>query len=151
MKLSPKQMLLEFKDFAFKGNMIDLAVGVVLGSAFAKVVHSLVKYVVMPVVGYLPGLKGDYQTWHIGKILFGQVLSELVSFTATALAVFVVMVKLLGGVMKAAHAKTLATGPTVKECPRCFSKIAINATKCAYCTVDLDDLVGGLLGDKSSG
>ena len=137
MKLSVREMVVEFKDFAFKGNMIDLAVGLVIGTAFGNVIQSVVKNVVMPLASYVPGLHGGYENWHIGAVRIGQVLADLLGFTTTALAVFVVIVKILGGVMKAAHSKALPAEPTIKECPRCFSKISIKATKCAHCTADL--------------
>ena len=118
MKLSIKEMAGEFKDFAFKGNMIDLAVGVVIGAAFGNVIQSVVKNVVMPLVSYIPGLHGGYENWHVGAVRIGQLLADLLGFTTTALAVFVVIVKILGGVMKAAHSKAAAAAPTIKECPR---------------------------------
>ena len=100
MKLSVKQMLVEFKDFAFKGNMIDLAVGVVIGTAFGTVIQSVVKNVVMPLVGMVPGLRGGYEKWHFGDVKVGLVLADLLNFTMVALAVFVVIVKLVGGIVK---------------------------------------------------
>ena len=127
----------EFKEFISRGNVVDLAVGVIIGAAFGTVIKSVVDNVVMPLVSYVPGLHGGYEHWHIGAVRVGQVLADLLAFTTTALAVFVVVVKLLGTVVKAAHSKALPTAPTTKECPRCFSKISIKATKCAYCTADI--------------
>jgi large conductance mechanosensitive channel len=138
MKLSVKEMLGEFKNFAFKGNMIDLAVGVVIGGAFGTVIKSLVENVVMPIVGLVPGLKNGYVNWHIGPILVGRVLADLLNFTLVALAVFLVIVKVLGAIMKAASRKPITPDePTTKECPKCLSLIPIRATKCAHCTADL--------------
>jgi large conductance mechanosensitive channel len=138
MKLSFKEMLTEFKDFAFKGNMIDLAVGVVLGAAFGVVVKSIVDNIIMPIVSYVPGLGHGYETWMIGPVRIGRVIADLLNFSLVALAVFLVIVKLLGAVMKATRGKPADPGePTSKECPKCLSMIPIKAVKCAHCTTDL--------------
>ena len=138
MKMSFRQTLAEFKNFAFKGNMIDLAVGVVIGAAFGNVINSLVKNVIMPIVSYVPGLQSGYEKWHIGNILIGHLLADLLNFTLVSAAVFLVIVKMLGAIMKAAHRKPADPAePTTKECPRCLSIIPIKATKCAHCTADL--------------
>jgi large conductance mechanosensitive channel len=144
MKLSVKQMLVEFKDFAFKGNMIDLAVGVVIGTAFGTVIQSVVKNVVMPLVGMVPGLRGGYEKWHFGDVKVGLVLADLLNFTMVALAVFVVIVKLVGGIVKTTNRKSAEpSAPTTKECPHCLSAIPIKATKCAHCTAELSGTVTG--------
>ena len=89
----------EFKAFALKGNMIDLAVGVVIGVAFGKVVTSIVENVIMPLISYVtPGM--DFAAWHIGKIKIGLLLNDILSFLLIALAVFIVVVKLVGLLMR---------------------------------------------------
>src|SRR3954469_20285038 len=86
----------EFKNFAFKGNMIDLAVAVVLGAAFAKVIDSIVKQIIMPLISYVdPGKGHGYETWALGRVQIGPVLAELVNFLLVALAVFIVIVKVV--------------------------------------------------------
>ncbi len=138
MGLSLSQMAKEFKEFAFKGNMIDLAVAVVIGAAFGKVIDSVVKDLIMPIVQFVPGLKGPYESYQLGPFRVGHLASELLNFIVVAAAVFFVIVKLLGAVMKAANRKPAAPSePTTKECPRCLSLIPIRATKCAHCTADL--------------
>ena len=129
----------EFKNFAFKGNMIDLAVAVVIGAAFAKVIDAIVKGVIMPLISYIDMGKagGGYQTWHIGRMQIGNVLAELLNFTLVALAVFIVIVKLLGALMKRATPPAEPGEPTVKECPRCLMQIPFKATRCGHCTSDL--------------
>src|SRR5260221_12996988 len=89
-----QKMLSEFKDFAFKGNMIDLAVGVVLGGAFSVVIKSIVDNIIMPIVSYVPGLSHGYQNWTLGRILIGKVIADLLNFSLVVLAVFLVIVKL---------------------------------------------------------
>jgi large conductance mechanosensitive channel len=99
-----KSIVTEFKSFAFKGNVVDLAVGVIIGGAFGKIVDSLVKNVIMPFVGcILPGEQG-YLGWKIvlnGKdIPYGLFIGEVVNFLIVAAALFLFIVKFLGWVMK---------------------------------------------------
>jgi large conductance mechanosensitive channel len=131
----------EFKAFAFKGNMIDLAVAVVIGAAFGKIITAIVNDIIMPIVNYalvwMPGGQ-SYATIHIGKFMVGDLLSEIINFVIVAAAVFFVIVKMLGAVMKKAVGSTPAPSePTTKECPMCLSNIPLKARKCAHCTADL--------------
>src|SRR5205823_1665733 len=90
----------EFKEFALKGSMIDLAIAVVIGKAFGDVVNSLVKNVMMPLIGYIvPGEEG-YRSWKIGTVEIGVFLSELINFFVIALVIWIVMVKLLSAVRR---------------------------------------------------
>jgi large conductance mechanosensitive channel len=128
----------EFKNFAFKGNMIDLAVAVVIGAAFGNVINSIVKGIIMPLISYVDlGKDGGYQKWVIGRLQIGNVLAELLNFTLVALAVFLVIVKLLGALMKRAAPPAEPGEPTTKECPRCLMQIPFKATRCGHCTSDL--------------
>lgn len=95
----------EFRNFAFKGNVVDLAVGVIIGAAFGKIVDSLVKNLIMPVIGLiLPGEEG-YVGWkwvvNGQEIPYGLFLGEVVNFLIVALALFLFIVKFLGWIMKA--------------------------------------------------
>jgi len=133
----------EFKAFAFKGNMIDLAVAVVIGGAFGKIITAIVGDIIMPIVSYalawMPG-GGNYQTIHIGRLMIGDLLGEIINFLIVAAAVFIVIVKLVGGVMqKAAGPPPAPSEPVTKECPMCLSVIPIKAKKCAHCTSDLPE------------
>ena len=128
----------EFKSFAFKGNLIDLAVAVVIGTQFGKVVDSVVKNLIMP-VATLPiewmGAKG-YELWQYRSIKYGLVLAELVNFLLVALAVFIVIVKVMGAMMKRVSPPK-AGEPTTKECAFCLSMIPLKATVCGHCTREL--------------
>ena len=96
-----KHFLSEFKAFAFKGNMIELAVAVIVGGAFGKVIDSLVKSVLMPLISYLvPSEGGDYKTWTLGRIEIGSFLGEFINFLLVAFAVFLVVVKLTQALVK---------------------------------------------------
>jgi len=142
MKVPLKGLLGEFRSFAFKGNMIDLAVGVVIGAAFGKIIDSIVKNIILPIVSYVPGLHGGWEHWHFGKIMIGPVLAEILNFVLVAAAVFFVIVKVIGMLAKVAVRKqdeAAAAMPTTKECPKCCSTIPVKAVKCAHCTADLDN------------
>ena len=109
----------EFKNFAFKGNVIDLAVGVIIGAAFGKLIDSLVKHVLMPLVSVLvPGQQG-YLEWKVvlyGKeIPYGLFLGEVVNFLIVALAIFLFIVKFLGWLMRAKREEAATPAPLTKE------------------------------------
>ena len=196
----------EFKAFAFKGNMIDLAVAVVIGSAFSAVINSQVSDENMPPITYVTtgaqsagstaahvaqetasavgvtskpagtqpaetqpaastatppsgsaatsagttgggtgtgktDTKTDQKpvdiTWTIGRIKIGNFIGSLINFLLVAAAVFLVIVKLLGSVMKKVGGTPQPSEPTTKECPFCLSIIPIKARKCSQCTADL--------------
>src|SRR5262245_25820269 len=121
--LEPAQKALslveEFRNFALKGNVIDLAVGVIIGAAFGKIVDSLVKHIMMPVISiFLPG-EDSYLAWkwtvHGQEIMYGQFLGELLNFLVVALALFIFIVKFLGWVMRARMGKAGAAPPTTEE------------------------------------
>ena len=131
----------EFRDFAFKGNMIDLAVAVIIGAAFGQVINSLANDVIMRAISYGIPSNLAYTEWTIGSkdkgILVGKFLGALVNFLIVALVVFVLVVKLMGAVVKRATPPK-PSEPVQKECPYCLSTIPIKARKCAHCTADLE-------------
>jgi len=109
----------EFRAFAFKGNVIDLAVGVIIGAAFGKIVDSLVKHIIMPLIAAItPGEKG-YLGWKVtingSEVLYGQFLGEVLNFLLVAAALFVFIVKFLGWVMRAKKEEAAAPPPPTKE------------------------------------
>jgi large conductance mechanosensitive channel len=130
----------EFKEFAFKGNMIDLAVGVIIGAAFGRVVSSLVDHVFMPLLAAAgaggKGYEELYFTVRGSKVNYGQFIGAVVNFLIVAAVIFVIIVKLLGSIVKRT-APAAPSEPTQKECPLCLSNIPIRARKCSYCTADL--------------
>ena len=110
-----KSLMDEFKGFALKGNAIELAVGVVIGGAFGKIVDSLVKHVIMPLIGLLtPGEQG-YLGWKLmvgeKEIPYGLFLGEIVNFLIVALALFFFTVKFLGFVLRTKQAEAAAPEP----------------------------------------
>ena len=148
-----KGFFTEFKDFAMKGNVLDLAIGMIIGSAFPSIVNSLVNVIIMPCIGKLTGGL-DFSEWFIsldgnqyasladaqaaGAAVFayGNFITAVVNFILVALAIFVVFKKILTSHKKEA-AQEIAE-PTEKECPFCKSTINIKATKCPHCTSELE-------------
>jgi large conductance mechanosensitive channel len=131
----------EFKSFAMKGNMLDLAVAVVIGGAFGTIVTSLVNDLIMPAVSYLMPAGLSYEQWAIGTaekpIRIGRFLAAVVNFLIVALSVFLVVVKVMGSMIRRAHAAPKPQEPTTKECPHCLSVIPVKASKCSQCTSEL--------------
>lgn len=199
MRGSIKSLWSEFKSFAFKGNMIDLAVAVVIGAAFSGVINSLVKDIIMPSISYVTTaattvtkaarevaetttqsvgltskpstLPADTQpttrpatepvvvalapppgppaaaakraepdeekpvdfSFKIGRLGVGKFIAELLNFAIIAFAVFLIIVKMLGSVMKRVGSTPAPSEPTTKECTECLSVIPLRAKRCANC------------------
>jgi large conductance mechanosensitive channel len=121
MKASKKvsAMLEEFKNFALKGNVVDLAIGVIIGAAFGKIVDSLVKHIIMPFISVIiPGEQG-YLTWKWiinGKdVPYGLFIGEIVNFLIVSLALYIFIVKFLGMIMKDKQAEAVTPPPLTKD------------------------------------
>lgn len=129
-------MLEEFKKFVMRGNVLDLAVGVIIGGAFGKIVASLVADVLMPLVGLiLGGIDFSGLAIMVGKaeIKYGAFVQTVVDFLIIAFVIFFIV--------KAANKVTTKPAappaPTEKACPYCLSKIPLKATKCAFCASEV--------------
>ncbi len=109
----------EFKDFAFKRNVIDLAVGVVIGAAFGKIIDSLVKHVIMPLISLLLPSQQGYLDWKLAvdakEVPYGLFLGEVVNFLIVSLAVFLFIVKFLGWAMKSKKEEAASPPPLTKD------------------------------------
>ena len=119
MPIRAMSLLEEFKNFALKGNVIDLAVGVIIGAAFGKIVDSLVKHILMPLISLLvPGDQG-YLGWKVvvgaKEVPYGLFIGEVVNFIVVALALYIFIVKVLGFVMKQKEAAPAAPPAPTKE------------------------------------
>ena len=129
-----KRNLKEFKSFAMRGNVIDMAVGIIIGASFGKIVDSMVNDVIMPPLGWLMAAA---KAAGAVTINYGVFINTLISFILVAFAVFL----LIKGINKlqAAAKKEEATesAATQKACPYCFSQIDIRATKCPHCTSEI--------------
>ena len=137
-----KANLAEFWEFAFKGNLISLAIGVVLGGAFGTLIKSFVDNLFMPIIS-LPGKHfgnggQGYLGWQWEGIKFGVFIGDLISFLIIAAAIFLLMVKVVGWVVKLTRKPATPSDPTEKECPFCLMKIPVKASRCGHCTSDLD-------------
>ena len=112
-------LLEEFKSFAFKGNVIDLAVGVIIGAAFGKIVDSLVKKVMMPLISAAFPVDQHYDKWvwmiRGQEIKYGEFLGEIVNFLLVALILFIFIFKFLGWVMKQKKEEAVAPPPLTKD------------------------------------
>jgi large conductance mechanosensitive channel len=134
----------EFKEFAMRGNVLDMAVGVIIGAAFGKIVTSLVNDIVMPPVGLLLG-KADFSKLSVTlrqskipadvvTIKYGVFINTVLDFIIVAFAIFM-LVKQVNRFKK--KEDTAGLEPTTKECPKCFSEISIKATRCPNCTSEI--------------
>lgn len=140
-----KELLKEFKDFAVRGNVIDMAVGVIIGTAFGKIATSLVNDVVMPPLSVLMG-SGKFEglSWVLreeadGKpavlLSLGSFVNTVLDFVIVAFVIFMVIKQL--NRLKSKPLPSAPAEPTTKECPRCISMISIKATRCPNCTSDI--------------
>ena len=144
-------MLKEFRDFVMRGNVVDLAVGVIIGGAFGKIVSSLVTDVIMPPVGLL--LNGvDFSNLFVSlngqafatlaeaqkagapTLNYGNFINNVIDFLIVALVIFL-MIRAINRLQRPAPAAVPA--PTTKDCPYCFTAIPIKATRCPQCTSQL--------------
>ncbi len=144
-------MFKEFKDFAMRGNVVDMAVGIVIGGAFGKIVSSFVKDVLMPPIGMLMGnvnfsdlfvnlSSTAYDSLAAAQeagaptINYGMFINTVIDFIIIAFAIFMV-VKAMNSTKK--KEEEAPAEPTTKDCPRCLSTIPIKATRCPNCTSDV--------------
>jgi len=149
-------MFKEFKEFAMRGNVIDMAVGIVIGAAFVTIVKSLVSDIIMPPIGLLLGkvdfanlfavlkqgeaVAGPYaslvdaQTAGAVTINYGVFINTLISFIVIAFAIFMV-IRSMNRIKKKEEAPPAE--PTTKDCPYCLTSIPIKATRCPHCTSEL--------------
>jgi large conductance mechanosensitive channel len=148
-------MLKEFKEFAMRGNVVDMAVGIIIGAAFGTIVKSLVADIIMPPIGLLLGnvdfsnlfvviksgsIAGTFATLAEAQkagavtINYGVFVNTITSFIIVAFAVFLI-IRSINKLKR--KDETPPKEPTTKDCPHCLSTIPIKATRCAYCTVEL--------------
>jgi large conductance mechanosensitive channel len=137
-------MIKEFKEFAMRGNVIDMAVGIVIGGAFGKIISSIVNDIIMPPLGMLLGnvdfsnlaviLKSKTAETEAVTIKYGAFVNTVLDFIIVAFAIFIV-IKQMNRFKKKEEA--VSKEPATKECPKCFSAILIKATRCPNCTSEL--------------
>ncbi len=142
-------MLKEFKAFVARGNVVDMAVGIIIGGAFGKIVSSLVSDIVMAPIGKLMGgvdfsnlfvnlSEGQYESLAAAKeagaatVNYGQFTNTVIDFLIIAFAIFM-MIRMFSRMKKAEE----APAPTTKDCPKCLMAIPIKAGRCGHCTAEL--------------
>ncbi len=129
----------EFREFILRGNVVDLAVGVVIGGAFAKIVNAFVADLITPLIGVFAGkINLSNLHAHLGPVDFavGDLLNTIITFLIIAAVVFFFVVKPVNYLMSRRKTETPAEA-TTRECPRCLSSVPLAATRCAFCTSDL--------------
>lgn len=137
-------MLKEFKDFAMRGNVVDMAVGIIIGAGFGKIINSVVNDVIMPPIGLALGgvdfsalavnLRDPVEGAGGVAIKYGVFINTVLDFTIVAFCVFA-LIRAMNSLKRKDVAP--ATAPTTKDCPRCCSSIAIKASRCPNCTSEL--------------
>ena len=157
-----KNILIEFKKFAMRGNVMDMAVGIIIGAAFGKIVDSLVKDIIMPPLGWLMGrvdfankywilpvndVNGPFPSLDAAQkagavtVNWGLFVNAVISFLIVAFAVFM-LIKAMNTLQSKLEAKekkeAAAAAPTTKVCPYCCTDIPVDATRCPHCTSELD-------------
>ncbi|WP_138754903.1 large-conductance mechanosensitive channel protein MscL [Paenibacillus sinopodophylli] len=147
----------EFKEFAMKGNVIDLAVGVIIGGAFGKIVTSLVNDIIMPPIGrilgevdfkdlklYLVNTNGmtDEKIAAAPAIAYGQFINVMLDFVIVAFCIFM-LVKVINVLRRNEKKDAAPVEVTEKDCPYCLSKVPVKATRCKHCTSQLEAAAHG--------
>lgn len=134
-----------FKKFLLQGNVVDLAVAVVIGVAFTAVVTALVKDIITPILGALGGLP-DFSAWVVtingSKFLIGDFINALIAFLVITAVVYFLVVLPVQKLMDRFKPAPVVTPETVRECPYCLSKIPKAATRCAFCTAEVKPVSG---------
>ncbi len=137
----------DFKKFAFKGNVVDLAVGVVIGAAFGKIVSAMVADLVMPLVALVMP-SGDWRTSGIVLkvaadpkdnvvLKYGDFIGSVLDFFVVALVLFFIVSRIIKAAEGHLHPSADESPPAIKECPACCETVPAKATRCKYCTSDL--------------
>jgi len=132
-------MLREFKQFLLRGNVVDLAVAVVIGIYFGMVVEAFVKDIITPLIGAIGGTSsfaGLNFTINGSPILYGDVINAIITFVIVAAIVFFAIVKPMNWLIERSHREP-TPDPTTRKCPECLSEVPIAARRCSFCTSPL--------------
>lgn len=134
-------MFQEFKKFILRGNVIDLAVAVVVGAAFTSVVTAVVKDFVTPLIAAVYGrsqFSTSYFTIHNSRFLYGDFINAFISFLITAAVIFFLVVQPINRLIALSRRNEPTADPTTRKCPYCISEIPIQASRCKFCTAKVD-------------
>lgn len=133
-------MLKEFRQFLLRGNVVDLAVGVVIGAAFSTVTNAVVSDLLTPLIAVVVRVPNfSYLTFSIGgsNFLVGHFINALISFILVAFAVFFFVIKPMNLLIERSRRNTVPEDPTTKKCPECRSEVPVEAKRCAHCAQPL--------------
>ena len=135
-----KSFFKEFKDFVLRGNVMDLAVGVIIGAAFKDIVDALTSDFIQPLINSVGGAEigGTIKIWNDQYLNYGHFLTAVINFVIMAFILFVLL-KSVNKLMSIGKKKPEVADPTTKECPFCKSEIDIKATRCPHCTSELEE------------
>ena len=135
------KMLKEFKEFVMRGNVMDLAVGVIIGGAFGAIVTSLTDDIISPILGIFGGMDFSDLAVNVNgaNIAYGKFITAIINFLIMALIIFLI-VKGVNKLMTIGKKKEEEAEPTTKVCPCCFSEIDIRATRCPHCTSEVPEV-----------
>lgn len=131
-----KSFINEFKEFIARGNVMDMAIGIIIGTAFSAIVTSLVEDVIMPIVA-IPAGGIAFAEMKLGPIMIGNLLSAILNFLIIAFVLFSIIKAMNKAKSMVSKDEPAEEEPTTKECPYCKSEIAIEATRCPHCTSEL--------------
>lgn len=136
----------EFKKFIMRGNVMDMAVGVIVGGAFTSIVTSLNEDILTPILGIFGGTDFSNLKVRLGSgenapiLCYGNFITAVINFLITALVIFC-LIKIINGIGDKFKHKEEPAAPTTKKCPFCKSEIAIDATRCPHCTSELEEVM----------
>ena len=137
-------MLSGFKQFLLRGNVVDLAVAVVVGAAFTAIITAFVKDLLTPLIaaiGGKPDFSGLYFTINNSKFLFGDFVNAVISFLIVAAVIYFLVVMPMNALNKRLAPPPVTKAPTTRQCPECLSEIPLGARRCAYCTAVVEPSV----------
>ena len=134
-----KNFMNEFKKFICRGNVMDMAVGIIIGGAFTAIVNSLVADIINPLLGLFGGMNFNQLAWNItGDVVltYGNFITAIINFLIMALVIFC-LIRTINKISDKYDKKEEPAAPTTKKCPYCKTDIAIDATRCPHCTSEL--------------
>lgn len=139
-----KGFIAEFKQFILRGNVLDMAIGVIIGGAFTAIVTSLNKDILTPLLGLIGGTDFSHLMYVMGEgeeapvLMYGNFITAVLNFLITAFVIFI-LIKIVSAITNRFAKKEEAAAPTTKTCPYCKSSINIEATRCPHCTSVLEE------------
>jgi large conductance mechanosensitive channel len=135
-----KNILIGFKQFILRGNVVDMAVGIVIGASFGSIVNALVKDIITPIIGAfgrIPSFNGLIFTINGSRFLYGDFLNNLISFLIVAATIYFFVVVPVNALIARSKKGDAPIDPTTKKCHECLSDIPVHAKRCAFCTTKI--------------